>query len=836
MLMTCMKLKLTLFMFLMLLSTPLLLGISVGFAQTHERYVTVTLYPIADVSVMASSIDKNYGPDAWLYVARRVNEQNIVYLMFNLSSIPTSRITEASLQLYAHYVFDVHEVGVHQSFNNRWEESTLTYRQHLTISYNPVPTDTVTVTKPDWYEWKVAGPVISAINLADKRLTLILKEPDTVLHPSTHAYVRFVSKDHTGGGMPPYWPRLVITYEKSPSTVSITEIPEEITYGNSITVSGVLEPKHSDAPVFLTYVAPDLTVREQAVQAFRGVFTDTFTPDRVGVWSVAASWEGDPLYAEAASEPVLFTVKRASSILTLDMSPEAAFFGEPIEITGSLSPRQENATITITYSSPNNTSTSRTVTTAPDGRYRDVFIPDTTGVWSIASTWEGNANYEGSQSIPIQVKVEKLVSKITLTLTQHSLPVSFPLTVHGTSNLPNTPLTITYMHSESTVQHSVLTDSEGYFNDTFTPLMVGEWRVEAGFKGDDHRAPATSIPVTFTVKEIPTLTLHVTPSTATPSLEVTIGGTLDWKGTSAPITLEYAFIGNSEKIEYTPITTVNTTLAGEYTYLWAAPNRTGTYSLRAIAFADNPEQAIYSNEALLTVTTQPPATSLTLTISSKTVELGEETKVYGSIQPPKEGVEITLSYTNTQGQTIQSTVTTAPDGSFTDSQTFTNPDTWMLQASIKGTGITTSPLLFTVTEPETPLTPEEVPPKSKVTLSPLASLAVGIILGLTVASIGLTVYQRRGATTSTPPPTPADIQTLPPEQIAEKLRKTPATAIAEILDRTAPEKAVETLRVLADEDPKKAGNTLREIARKNPEKAVTILKELAGKIKMEIEE
>jgi hypothetical protein len=67
------------------------------------------------------------------------------------------------------------------------------------------------------------------------------------------------------------------------------------------------------------------------VTIFDGFYTDSFTPDATGVWSVSASWEGDSLFDGASSSLKSFTVKKKSGCLIAtatygsELSPQVQF-------------------------------------------------------------------------------------------------------------------------------------------------------------------------------------------------------------------------------------------------------------------------------------------------------------------------------------------------------------------------------------------------------------------------------------------------------------------------------------------------------------------------------
>lgn len=80
-------------------------------------------------------------------------------------------------------------------------------------------------------------------------------------------------------------------------------------FGNSTTVSGSISPAVSNVTVTLTYTKPDATTLDRTTTTGAdGSFSDTYTPDMAGSWSVKASWAGNDNYFGSTSFDATFTV------------------------------------------------------------------------------------------------------------------------------------------------------------------------------------------------------------------------------------------------------------------------------------------------------------------------------------------------------------------------------------------------------------------------------------------------------------------------------------------------------------------------------------------------
>ena len=104
------------------------------------------------------------------------------------------------------------------------------------------------------------------------------------------------------------------------STIALSLSTKSVTLGNNLTVSGSVTPSVSGfAPisgvaVTLTYTKPDSTTSTTTVTSGTdGSFSDNFTPDMAGSWSVTANWAGNVAYLGATSSTETFAVTNNSA-------------------------------------------------------------------------------------------------------------------------------------------------------------------------------------------------------------------------------------------------------------------------------------------------------------------------------------------------------------------------------------------------------------------------------------------------------------------------------------------------------------------------------------------
>lgn len=103
--------------------------------------------------------------------------------------------------------------------------------------------------------------------------------------------------------------RVVDLPPPSPTSISCSVFPTSAMFGNSTTVSGSISPAVSNVTVTLTYTKPDATTLDRTTTTGAdGSFSDTYTPDMAGSWSVKASWAGNDNYFGSTSFDATFTV------------------------------------------------------------------------------------------------------------------------------------------------------------------------------------------------------------------------------------------------------------------------------------------------------------------------------------------------------------------------------------------------------------------------------------------------------------------------------------------------------------------------------------------------
>jgi hypothetical protein len=196
-----------------------------------------------------------------------------------------------------------------------------------------------------------------------------------------------------------------LTVEKASSLIALALSSYTAKIGDTISVNGILYPAKA-ATITIEYTTPEGAISTKTVNSSSaGIFSYTLTVDKVGKWTIKASWVGDDVYAGTESASAMLTVTKIQSTLFIAASPLTVDLGENVTVSGTLKPAQ-TATITLTYIKPDGTATTRTVSSTSTGTFTDTMKLDQVGIWQIKASWSGNAKHEAAESVPITVTAQ----------------------------------------------------------------------------------------------------------------------------------------------------------------------------------------------------------------------------------------------------------------------------------------------------------------------------------------------------------------------------------------------------------------------------------------------
>ena len=196
--------------------------------------------------------------------------------------------------------------------------------------------------------------------------------------------------------------------ETLPSTTITCEISStEIAFDESITASGYISPSpQTGTQVTITYTRSDESnLTRIATTNQQGYYSDIFTPDTIGTWSVKAQWFGNEINAGSESESKSFTVGKTE--INCEVSPKMILIGGSVTASGSITPPISGSSILLEYTLYYQDSTynwegfvtvTHTATTLSDGSFTDLFIPSEEGRWRVNASWTGDLEHMSCES------------------------------------------------------------------------------------------------------------------------------------------------------------------------------------------------------------------------------------------------------------------------------------------------------------------------------------------------------------------------------------------------------------------------------------------------------
>ncbi|MGB9675662.1 MAG: Ig-like domain repeat protein [Candidatus Bathyarchaeales archaeon] len=301
---------------------------------------------------------------------------------------------------------------------------------------------------------------------------------------------------------------------KVASSITVNVSPSSIVIGSQVTISGKVTNETGDTPIpnaevtieFSREPLPLLVTIGKVVTNENGEYTFTWTPPAAGNYIIRVSWKGDYEH-EAAAATTTLTVEKASSLIALTLSSYTATVGDSVSVSGTLYPAK-TAAITIKYTKPDSSITTKTVYSNQAGVFTDTFTADQVGQWQVTASWSGDDTYKAAESAPTPLTVTKIQSTLAVTASQLTVNVGENITIDGALTPGQTAnITLTYtMPNGTTTTKTVQSTSTGTFTDTIKLDTAGIWQVKASWTGDTQNTAAESTTITLTAQAVDTTT------------------------------------------------------------------------------------------------------------------------------------------------------------------------------------------------------------------------------------------------------------------------------------------------------------------------------------------
>ena len=233
---------------------------------------------------------------------------------------------------------------------------------------------------------------------------------------ATGAYTLVVKASSKKPSITQYSSTALIMTDVSDFAFSATPSSQTVTIGGTasfpLTISS-LGGFSSDVQLSLTSPPPGIgysfdqfSVRPSPGSPRTSTLTITTTSDaKVGTYLVMIVGLSAGIIHSYA---VTLTINPIATYLTIAVSPTEVKQTNTATVSGTISPKIAGAAVTLTYTKPDGTGLTKTVTTDTDGRFSDSFASEDMGSWQVYATWQGDQLHAGARSAATTFQVTEL--------------------------------------------------------------------------------------------------------------------------------------------------------------------------------------------------------------------------------------------------------------------------------------------------------------------------------------------------------------------------------------------------------------------------------------------
>ncbi|WP_406694032.1 Ig-like domain-containing protein [Singulisphaera sp. Ch08] len=328
---------------------------------------------------------------------------------------------------------------------------------------------------------------------------------------------------------------VIATVSQASTTTTLTTSPNPSSVGQSTTLTATL-----------AVVSPGSGFPTGTVEFFNGatslgtatisngVATLNTTALPLGTSSLTARYQGDVNYTTSTSAAKIQTVSPATST-SLTANPTSGPFGTTVTLTATVAPASGTGTLTGNVVFMSGTTPLGTAAVS-NGVATLVTSTIPGGTNSITAQYQGDSNFGGSTSAPVNVTVAKVDTTSALTVSPLNSglgnPVTLTVTITSTSTSAVKPSGTVQFFDGAVAIGTATVSSAGIATLTTSALTLGSHSITAKYAGDGNFNASTSPAVTQNVGQLSTTTLSVTPTESVSGQTVTLTAAVT--ATSAP--------------------------------------------------------------------------------------------------------------------------------------------------------------------------------------------------------------------------------------------------------------------------------------------------------------
>jgi hypothetical protein len=167
-------------------------------------------------------------------------------------------------------------------------------------------------------------------------------------------------------------------------------------------VTGKITPPLETFDIQLACTGPDGDGFEEGLKTDgEGSFVYEFTPDQVGVWSIALTPGEHELLKGLGTKELEFNVTKISSSIDCSLSPATPLVGEEVTLSGGLTPALSGERVQIEVTDPNGIRYHSQATTDSDGEFEYKHERETHGEYSVTFMWDGTEEVEAASETAV---------------------------------------------------------------------------------------------------------------------------------------------------------------------------------------------------------------------------------------------------------------------------------------------------------------------------------------------------------------------------------------------------------------------------------------------------